>query len=171
MKFVVLSDTHGDISAAANVLDNLKNEVDGVIHLGDMDNDAIRLENRYKDLVFYYIKGNNEFGSFSPAERLIILEGFRVFMTHGHKYRVYFDLLRLYYAAEEREADVVLFGHTHSSFCKRDGRILFLNPGSISFPRSGKYKTFAILDINEDRLPKAAVYNYMGRDNFEPKKI
>ena len=61
MKFVVLSDTHGDISAAANVLDNLKTEVDGVIHLGDMDNDAIRLENRYNDLVFYYIKGNNEF--------------------------------------------------------------------------------------------------------------
>ena len=171
MKFVVMSDTHGDISAAVNVLDNLQDGIDGVIHLGDLDNDALRLEKRYKDLVFYYIKGNNEFNSITPAERLIVLEGFRIFMTHGHKYKIYFDLLRLFYAAEEREADIVLFGHTHSSMCRMDSGMLFLNPGSLSYPRSGKYKTFAILDINEDRVPKAAVYNYVGKDNFEPKKI
>ena len=53
MKYVVFSDTHGDISAAVNVLDFLKDEVCGVIHLGDLDKDALRLEKRYKNLIFF----------------------------------------------------------------------------------------------------------------------
>ena len=62
------------------------------------------------------------------------------------KYRVYFDLLRLYYAAEEREADVVLFGHTHVPFHDRVWGMEIVNPGSISYGSRPGYAVLALED-------------------------
>lgn len=171
MRYIVLSDTHGDISAAKNVIDTLKEEVDGVIHLGDYEKDANYLKELYPALSFFFIKGNNEYISYAPEEKVISQEGWNIYMVHGHNHGVYYGFMRLLYAAEEKEADVVLFGHTHTPWCSREGSILMVNPGSISKPRGRSGKTFAVLEIKADKSPSAMIYEYIEEGIFEAKKI
>ncbi len=65
-------------------------------------------------------------------EMLIHLgEKYRVLICHGHTYGVKQSLLPAGLAAEEQNADLFLFGHTHKPLVDHHGRALFLNPGTI----------------------------------------
>jgi putative phosphoesterase len=57
------------------------------------------------------------------------------------------DLLLI---AESCPYDVIITGHTHSSFVKRVGKTLFVNPGSVG--RSWGSSTFAVLTIAGDTV-------------------
>lgn len=70
--------------------------------------------------------------------------GKRIFFTHGHLYEVKFDLYRAACAAREREADALLFGHTHRAEITWDDGLLLFNPGSLS---GGADSTYGTLDI------------------------
>jgi len=52
-------------------------------------------------------------------------------MCHGHTYGVKQSLLAAGLAAEEKDLDLFLFGHTHKPLVDMRGKTLFLNPGSI----------------------------------------
>ena len=52
-------------------------------------------------------------------------------LVHGHRQGVKEDLERLYFTALEAGADLVLFGHTHRALHEQEGKVEFLNPGSI----------------------------------------
>ena len=54
-------------------------------------------------------------------------------------------------AIEERNLDIVMFGHTHRPFLELDGDAVILNPGSISYPRQeGKNPSYIIMDLDEE---------------------
>ena len=40
MRLLVISDTHGDISKVCKVVNEIKDLIDGIIHLGDIVEDA-----------------------------------------------------------------------------------------------------------------------------------
>lgn len=56
--------------------------------------------------------------------------------VHGDLYGVKIDLCRLSYYAEEANAQVVLFGHTHQPFAGYVGSVMMINPGSL---KDGRY--------------------------------
>lgn len=142
----VVSDSHGDLHSLKKAVNSMQN-VDVLIHLGDYSRDAYILSKEINREIIY-VKGNCDFQADADCDKTIILEGKKIFITHGHNYNVKYDYLDLYFKAQEIEADLVLFGHTHQSeIFEKDG-ILFVNPGSISRPR-GQNQSYAMIYIEK----------------------
>jgi putative phosphoesterase len=158
MKILVISDTHGDISKAEKVIKANKG-TDMVIHLGDYFRDAQKLAGLFPGIHFEYIYGNSDFmiGGV-PAEKILDLYGKRIFITHGHRYSVKWDYNKLFKKAEELNADIVLFGHTHIPDMVKNGKVCILNPGSTSDPRGGIKGAYAIIEIENGVLSPRICY-------------
>lgn len=133
MRIGVVSDSHGDLYSLDRAL-SLMGDLDMIIHLGDHYKDIIKLNEKYKKLI-EYVAGNNDYSGQAVFEKTITAEGVKIFMTHGHRYGVYYDLSRLGFRAQEEKADVVLYGHTHVQSREDYKGIMYLNPGSTSLPR------------------------------------
>ena len=54
-------------------------------------------------------------------------------VTHGHLYSAKYGLEKLSYAGEEKNADIVFFGHTHIPTDETMGNVRLINPGSCSY--------------------------------------
>lgn len=129
MKILVLSDSHGNIE---NMVRAVEQEQPGMlIHLGDCWRDGQRLAERYPNILMEQVPGNCDFRSHEAMEKLLFIENYRVLICHGHTYGVKQSLLSAGLAAEEQNADLFLFGHTHKPLVDYHGRALFLNPGTI----------------------------------------
>ena len=50
------------------------------------------------------------------------------------------------------EADIVCFGHTHRAFLEELDDIIFLNPGSLTFPKGFSNETYAIAKTSEKSI-------------------
>ncbi len=157
MRIIVVSDTHGD-TQFRQVLDAY--QADAIFHAGDseLDYDAKAMQGMYR------IRGNNDRDVRYETELSVTLGGKTIFITHGHLYDIYNGLQRLDYRAQEVDADIVLFGHTHLLGAEQVGETLYLNPGSFTRPRGGNPATFAILDVRIDgsvkvtyRTPKGVI--------------
>jgi putative phosphoesterase len=149
MQIAILSDSHRHSYELNQVLKQIQ-DTDIVIHLGDNVDDVEVLRKGYKGNIIN-VRGNCDFATFVPSERLEELNGKKVFITHGHKYGVKSDLLRLKYKAKEVGADIVLFGHTHEVVELYEEGIWFVNPGSLALPRN-RYKSYALLNIDKDDI-------------------
>lgn len=149
MKILVISDTHGDTSKAEEAI-RKNREVNLIIHLGDYFRDAQRLSAIFPEIPIEYIYGNSDFMIEDvPSEKMLELDGKRIFITHGHRYSVKWDYDKLYRKAEEMNADVLLFGHTHIPDFIQKGKYCVLNPGSISDPRDDSNESYAIIEIDK----------------------
>jgi putative phosphoesterase len=70
-------------------------------------------------------------------------------VTHGHRYSVPY-LNRLAEKAREKKADIVIFGHTHCYFMKKEDGILFLNPGAIRGCRDTGRPSYCLMVLGDD---------------------
>ena len=140
MRIGVFSDSHGDISAARRFFDSLA-PLDALFHLGDYAADGEKLSKLFSCPV-YAVRGNCDFRSDEPSERVVDLGGKRFLLLHGHQY--YYAEAMLY-RGEEVHADMVLYGHTHMPDLSADGPRLLLNPGSLSRPRGGSVESCALI--------------------------
>lgn len=129
MKILVLSDSHGSVSNMEQAVE--LTDPDEIFHLGDCWRDAEKLHDLYPAVPMEQVPGNCDFRPLEPAEKLLLRGGRRILICHGHTYGVKQSLLSAGYAAQERQADLFLFGHTHRPFCDQRGGSLLLNPGSI----------------------------------------
>lgn len=135
MRFVVLSDTHRDLSKMFAAMDYINAlSPDAVIFLGDNVSDAVALKTELR-VPFHIVQGNCDGYSTHPATDVIEAEGVRIFICHGHQYDVKESPQRLVWAAQERECSVALFGHTHRQYLDREDGVLLMNPGSLCRPR------------------------------------
>lgn len=141
----VLGDSHGRIASVRKTL-KIIGDVDMYIHTGDYVRDAkyIRLLTKKRVL---YVGGNCDFGS-GDREITETIEGRKIFITHGHNYRVKWDLFSLMMKAREETADIVVFGHIHMPYLSMEYGIHILNPGSISEPRGGSKAGAARMEID-----------------------
>lgn len=152
MKILVISDTHGDINKAEEAIKS-NPDINLIIHLGDYFRDAQKLSGMFPNIPIEYIYGNSDFMIEDvPAEKLLEICGKRIFMTHGHRYSVKWDYDKLFRKAEETKADVLLFGHTHVPELIEKGRYSVLNPGSTSDPRDDSNESYAIIEIDENKV-------------------
>ena len=129
MKILVLSDSHGNVS---NMLEAVEREAPNrILHLGDCWRDAEKLLDLFPAIPLEQVPGNCDFRSTEPNEQLLMLEGKRILICHGHTYGVKQSLLSAGFRAEELDLDLFLFGHTHRPLVDLRGKTWFLNPGSI----------------------------------------
>ena len=150
MRIFVVSDTHGNTEEFLHKAVTLA-EPDLIIHLGDYVEDGIAIE-KAMEVETIKIRGNCDYSiSGYDEDRVFKIGNKNIFITHGHKYNVRFGIDNLFYRAEEIEADLALFGHTHVPLLIRENNIMIMNPGSPSLPRSvHRKKTFGIIEIDEN---------------------
>jgi putative phosphoesterase len=129
MKLLILSDSHGRIERMAIAVEQVK--PDAILHLGDHIGDAGKLCDRYPETPFYMVKGNCDINADGSTEQLFTLEGARILMAHGHKYKVKSGLTAFAYRAREAEADIAFYGHTHQASIQQANGIWFVNPGQM----------------------------------------
>ena len=157
----VVSDTHGSLEAIDRCIAKA-GVVSGWFHLGDFVSDAKRFAER-TGLPVYSVLGNCDGTGFmeleedifpepqkrNASERVVTVEGARIFLCHGHRYDVEWGGMQLGYRAEETGCAAALYGHTHVAELSPYGRIIRLNPGSPKSPRGfGRKPSFAVLEIN-----------------------
>lgn len=129
-RILVFSDSHGYLDHMREIL---KNETpDMVVHLGDCVKDVYAIKQDFPEIPIEFVKGNCDLAQ-EPVEKILLIEGKKVMICHGHTYHVKSDYLNVEYAAKEKQADAVLFGHTHKAFYNNNNGPVMLNPGSIGF--------------------------------------
>ena len=165
MKYLVISDTHGYIKRSEELIEKYKEEITGVIHLGDLVRDTKTLMSKFPQLEFLYVSGNNDFDATVPYERKLTLNGRKILIAHGHRQRVNMGLMTISYWALENDADAVLFGHTHSPICQNINNLAVFNPGSISLPRGTDFATYGFIEIDEEI--KLSLMKYVDGENDE----
>lgn len=147
MKILIVSDTHRRDGNFSEVLQKEK-PIDCLIHLGDVEGseDYIR---ELAECPTHIVSGNNDFFCDLPREEELVLGKYKVLITHGHYYYVSLDTQEIKRQAEVRGVDIVMFGHTHRPLLEKSGKVLLVNPGSLSYPRQeGRKPSYIVMEIN-----------------------
>lgn len=156
MKLIILSDSHRNRDNVNKVL-AMHKDADAVFFLGDGLTDVLDLSEKAPP-VWFTVKGNCDgylpIGS-SPVKSVdtVTLCGKKILFTHGHLYGVKHGKEDLIAEAKSLEADIVLFGHTHTPYEKylpNDDLYLF-NPGSIGEGYPGT-PTFGIITLTDSSV-------------------
>lgn len=147
MKIGIISDTHGDIKNIDKAILYLK-ECDLIIHAGDYIDDAEYIHYS-TDVKIKCVKGNcDSYNIDGDYELTFSVNNKKFFLCHGHCHDVKMGLSSLYKFAKNNNIDIVVFGHTHVPIYKIIDNIIFINPGSLTYPRGISDKSFGILAIN-----------------------
>ena len=160
----LLSDTHMPhrLKRLPNAVFDALHGVDIILHAGDVD-DPTSLEPLRTIAPVHAVRGNvhlqdrSDGGAALPAAVNLELAGQRILLTHGHRpgllgflinglhvmgyylhltnngranQRIARRLARTY-----RQADIIIFGHTHQIYVKWIGRTLMVNPGAVCVSR------------------------------------
>ena len=144
-KILVLSDSHGNVDNMVKAVE--RTHPDMMIHLGDCWADAQKLKAKFFRIPLEQVPGNCDCSQ-EPQERVLLVEGKKILICHGHSFNVKASCLGLQYAAEEKKVDVALFGHTHRVFYDNHNHVMYLNPGSIGAPPFGVPASYGILQVD-----------------------
>lgn len=152
MKLIVISDTHGEKSWIQKAVE-ANRDASIIIHCGDFASDldivksmpieGVAVSGNVPDLHRARLMPDDQM-----EERILVYEDVRILLTHGHRYDVKYTLNKLFYRAQEAQADLVLFGHTHAALNLSHDGVTLLNPGSPARPRGGK-PGYGIIEIEK----------------------
>jgi len=162
MKLLIASDIHGDIDCAKATLEAYASEkADKLLLLGDIlyhgpRNDlplsyapkaVIELLNGVRDELIC-VRGNCD----TEVDQMVLdfpiladyaiiyADGLTVYATHGHNHNTQNP-------PPLKKGDILLHGHTHVLCATPFGNDnYYLNPGSVTLPKEGNPKTYAILE-------------------------
>ncbi len=159
MKILIASDIHGRLEATKKLLSVIDRENPGkIILLGDFlyngprngvpaDYDPMAVceaLNAYRERIVA-VRGNcdsridSSLLSFPLNDwKHLEIEGKRATLTHG-------DLITPK-TLEESRGGMLLNGHTHLYVLEKKDEVIFLNPGSIGFPKGGNPASYAIIE-------------------------
>ena len=70
---------------------------------------------------------------------MLYINNKKVFLSHGHKLN--FEKLRCY-------GDIVIYGHLHTGFIKKEDNIIVANSGSISLPKNDTLRSYIVITEN-----------------------
>lgn len=161
MKLLVVSDIHGKYGRLERLMDMHKN-ADALIFLGDGLADLERAGAYSRGFTVFAVRGNCDvFSPFAEGineEMTLNFEGYRLFLLHGHTRGVKHGMDDAVCAAVERDADIMLFGHTHLPIEKYipaggdyslEKPLRLFNPGSLgeSFGGGG---SFGLIEIRKE---------------------
>lgn len=143
-KVLVLSDSHGDVDAMERAA--ARERPDLILHLGDLCRDFDELRRRLPmTQAMQNVCGNCDGFTEVPDQRVLLVEGKRILMMHGHRYEVKLGYSRAMWAAREAEADILLCGHTHIALDRDLMGLHLMNPGSCR----GSRGTYGVIELGE----------------------
>lgn len=146
-KVLIVSDSHG-LTEELNELKRRHETVETFIHCGDSE---LSKNDEAVDR-FVVVRGNCDYESQFKNDEIIDVHGTTFLVTHGHLYNVKSTLMNLKYKAEEVDAHIVCFGHSHLLGVEKIGDQLFINPGSLRLPRGRRERTYVVLDFKEHEV-------------------
>ncbi|MBP1762115.1 MAG: hypothetical protein H6Q64_1657, partial [Firmicutes bacterium] len=91
-------------------------------------------------------------------EEIIMIMGKRFYILHGHQYGVKQSMSSLYYRTQEVDADVVVYGHTHTAHLEQIDNIWMINPGSASRPRFDRRSSYVLIEVEKSTFLPRLVY-------------
>ncbi len=148
MKILVMSDSHGKYK---NMIDCVRLiQPDEIFFLGDGWNDIAQVEKAFPDIPVEKVPGNCDFTVGEKNTKLVIRNGKKILLTHGHEYSVKMGLYHYEMKAREVGADIALFGHTHCLFYDFQKDLTMLNPGSIGNPPFGNLPSYGIIEMEDN---------------------
>lgn len=142
MRILVVSDSHGDVFSLRLAIE-AQAKARMIFHLGDGECDMDALSHSYEEIKVVQVRGNTDLGAFAPNTCVEMVEGKRIYCTHGDREGVKGGTGKLKRVARGEKADIVLFGHTHVPEYEYDDGLYLFNPGSI---RLGCY---GVVDITK----------------------
>lgn len=153
MRVLIVSDTHRRNDNYFKVLEKEKN-LDLIIHCGDSEGSEYALSES-ADCPVQLVTGNNDFFSSLPRELELDIEGYKVWVTHGHNYYVNMGDEFIKEEARARGMDIVMYGHTHRPVINENKGIIAINPGSLTYPRQeGRKPTYIIMEVEKKEVGK-----------------
>lgn len=148
---VVVSDTHEtERPGLTGALQQAVQEADRVVHAGDFTTETVVEGFEAVSREFLAVHGNADTMPVRerlPAARTVPVGEYTLAVTHTQQG----GTMGLSYFGAERDADVVVSGHTHRHHVEETGDRLLLNPGSHADPRGGE-ATFAELWLEDATL-------------------
>lgn len=151
MKILVFSDSHGELSFMEQTVS--AQLPDQIIHLGDRREDAEALAELFPRIPVCMVSGNCDYDFVNPPVIVTQFGGVRFLVTHGHTLGVKGGPLRLLYAAEERQVQAALFGHTHSACYEPYHGIHVLNPGAAG----GCSPSCGLIEISDGKITSCRI--------------
>jgi putative phosphoesterase len=151
MKILVVSDTHVPSLAQtipAKILEEARS-CEMILHAGDLISIKV-LDELSKLAPVNAVKGNMDLPEVArqlPSTRILSLEKWRIGLTHGHEGRGADATERARSGFSGKNADCVVFGHSHVPMSARVDGILLFNPGSPVAGRGRQGNTFGILHL------------------------
>ena len=156
MKVLIVSDTHRKNDNYFKAVDKVKPDL--VIHCGDAEGSEYVLTQAVECPV-QIVLGNNHFFSYLPKELELKLGAYKVWVTHGHTYYVSMGNEAIKREAAARGMDIVLYGNTHRPEVDRKGKVIAVNPGSLSYPRQeGRRPSYIIMEADENDVRFSVEY-------------
>ena len=166
MKLIVVSDVHGRYDRLSALL-CMHRDADALIFLGDGLSDLTKADAYSRGMSVIAVRGNCDvfsfFGEDAPEELCQSLGDFRFLMLHGHTKNVKSSLDAAIAAAVGRNADILLYGHTHIplekympegseyAFGALEKPLRIFNPGSLGASGDGK-GYFGLIEIRDNGI-------------------
>lgn len=159
MKILVFSDIHGRktvMNKISQIIETIK--PDELFLLGDYlyngprngvpdDYDGMAVSDAIRPFLnrSIFVRGNCDakvdemvLGVPLPLKAIVFRNGHRCVLAHGDETDSSFlDL---------KEGDIFFSGHTHIQVLKKENGIVYINPGSPSFPKGGNEASFALFE-------------------------
>ena len=165
MKCLIFSDSHNYTYHITRAL-RLHKDTEIVFFLGDGLSDIDEVRYAFPDVKFLAVRGNCDMRMFAldaivakTAEIEIL--GKRIVYTHGDLYGAKYGTAGLEKLARDKNADMVLYGHTHipatEYFSEEEKPFYLFNPGSVG-SREG---SFGIMTLAEGKEPLFSHGNFL----------
>lgn len=167
IKIGVISDSHSDLVASNSALEYLKSKkVDLIIHAGDIVELAtLKMLKRLK-IPYVAVLGNNDTHLRAYAKQFNLFEQPYIFEFMGLKIKLMHHPFYL-----SKDADIVIYGHTHYFACIKSGGALFLNSGEICARKKPMHE-FALITITDDKCLVTKIECHRGRKfNWQEKAV
>ncbi len=149
MRVLIISDVHSDIDNLLSCLKKESDTIDAVIFTGDGIDVVEDVEFNYEHIKFYKVRGNTDYYSYEESEKIIELNGYKIFITHGNEYGVKSTLGLLKKKSKLLEVDITIYGHTHISRIEIEDGIYYINGGCISKERISRENTYSIITLGD----------------------
>ena len=165
MKCLVFSDSHSYYYNMARAL-KLHRDAEVVFFLGDGLSDIDYVSSELPNAKFLAVRGNCDMrrlalGVLCEKTEMIEIMGKRIVYTHGDLYGAKYGTAGLEMLALEKDADIVLYGHTHipaTEYISDYEKPFYLfNPGCIG----SSCGTYGILTLTEGAEPLFSHGNFL----------
>lgn len=145
MKIGILSDTHKKVAYSQQLIDHLLDEgAEFLIHCGDIVKEEMLQQLKRSKKRYMAVYGNNDPHLAEVHNKYNLVQEPHYFKLAGTTFKLMH--LPFYMSAD---AEVVLFGHTHTFECDFKNKTLFLNPGE-ACARSKPISECAMLEVDEN---------------------